>query len=209
MHASVEGKRKGSERKKKKDSKPDIIDLFCQLLQKDRSGLGVEDELASELAAGVGADDRNVLTAEHVFGKLDVALADVHERIRNVQDDAPAEDLGAEIPPARTKLQQLFHQLRDGDVPVFRRSQPLDDTKRQHVMIDAAPAPDAVPEADRHTGAENGRDEMALLVYENAAGKEVMAVLIWIIKHCRISLRSRDQEGLAAHSFKTAFRPRI
>jgi len=28
---------------------------------------------------------------------------------------------------------------------------------------------------------------MPLLVYEEAAGKEVMAVLIWIIKHGRIS----------------------
>jgi hypothetical protein len=54
-------------------------------------------------------------------------------------------------------------------------------------MIDAAPAPDTVPETDRHAGAEHGRDKMPLLVYEEAAGKEVMAVLIWIIKHGRIS----------------------
>jgi len=54
-------------------------------------------------------------------------------------------------------------------------------------MIDAAPAPDTVPETDRHAGAENGRDEMPFLMYKEAACKEVMAVLVWIIKHVRIS----------------------
>lgn len=165
------------------DSKPYIVDLLCQFFQKDRSGLCVEDELTPNIAAGVGADDRNVLAMKHILCKLNIALTDVHERICDVQNNAPAENLSTKIALVRAKLQQLFDKLRDGNVSIFRRSQPFAVPKGQHVVVDAAPTPNAIPETDRHARAKNGRDDVPLLVYEEAAGKKIMAVLILIIEH--------------------------
>jgi hypothetical protein len=164
-------------------SEPDVIDLPGESLDQDNARLGVENELAPDLAARHGTEDGYVLGPERILSELDIAFTNGHEGVRYIQDDATAKELGPEIAPVGTELQHLLDQFRYGDIPILRRRQSFAVPEGEHVVVDPSPFSDAVPEADRHAGAKHGRDHMPLFMGKEAAGNKVMRVFTLLRYH--------------------------